>query len=255
MNSATTVTTTPAYSSNMLTDMNKEEFIERIIKKSYDRVCVMSVKPEKEIVRFRHRQLHRDIVVKLFNEDVPACRFLSGIIHENLPEIYDVYDLDDGFAEIEEYVSGMNVGEMLEAGLFKYKTAGEVMRQLCAALSVLHENGFVHRDIKPENVIISDKGPVKLIDFDACRRFSRSKYADTHILGTVGYAPPEQYGITQSDGRSDIYAAGVLFNVMLTGAHPSDKLAPGRAGRIITKCTQINPEQRYQSAEQLANAL
>ncbi len=255
MNSATTVTTTPACSSNTLTDMNKEEFIERIIKKSYDRVCVMSVKPEKEIVRFRHRQLGRDIVVKLFDEDVPACRFLSGVIHENLPEVYDVYDLDDGFAEIEEYVSGMNVGEMLKAELFDYKKASEVMRQVCAALSVLHTNGFVHRDVKPENVIIPEKGPVKLLDFDASRRFSQSKDADTHILGTVGYAPPEQYGVTQSDCRSDIYAAGVMFNVMLTGAHPSDKLAPGRAGRIITKCTQINPEQRYQSAEQLANAL
>ena len=235
--------------------MNREEFIESVIKKTYDRVCVMSVKQGKEILRFRHRRLQRDIVVKFYDEDTPACRFLTGIIHENLPEVYDVYDLDDGFAEIEEYVSGMNVSEMLEAGLFSYKTASEVMRQLCAALSVLHSNGFVHRDVKPENVIISDKGPVKLIDFDACRRFSRNKDWDTHILGTVGYAPPEQYGVTQSDGRSDIYAAGVLFNVMLTGAHPSNKLAPGRAGRIITKCTQINPDQRYQSAEQLAKAL
>ena len=75
--------------------------------------------------------------------------------------------------------------------------------------------------------MISNDGTVKLIDFNASRRVTEGKRSDTVNLGTVGYAPPEQYGVAQSDPRSDIYALGVLLNVMLTGRHPSDRLAPG----------------------------
>ena len=93
-----------------------------------------------------------------------------------------------------------------------------------------------------------------LIDLNAARQISNaSKY--TVIMGTVGYASPEQLGVTQSDARTDIYALGVLLNVMITGKHPSEKMAKGKAGRIVRKCTNVNPDDRYQSAEKLANAL
>ena len=78
---------------------------------------------------------------------------------------------------------------------------------------------------------------------------------DTVILGTVGYASPEQLGVSQSDARTDIYAAGVLLNVMLTGEHPSVRLASGRLGQIVEKCTAISPSHRYSTAEKLAQAL
>ena len=74
-------------------------------------------------------------------------------------------------------------------------------------------------------------------------------------MGTVGYVAPEQLGIFQSDARTDIYAAGVMLNVMLTGEHPSVQLVRGRPGRIVNKCTNINPQNRYQSAQHLANVL
>ena len=72
---------------------------------------------------------------------------------------------------------------------------------------------------------------------------------------TVGYASPEQLGVTQSDARTDIYATGILLNVMLTGKHPTEAFAKGRAGRIIRKCTALNPDDRYQCAEKLSDAL
>ena len=78
---------------------------------------------------------------------------------------------------------------------------------------------------------------------------------DTVIMGTVGYASPEQLGVTQSDARTDIYAAGVLLNVMLTGKHPTEAFARGRIGRIVRKCTALNPADRYQSAEELSAKL
>ncbi len=102
--------------------------------------------------------------------------------------------------------------------------------------------------------MIGKDGRVVLIDLNAARRVS-SATKDTVILGTVGYASPEQLGIAQSDPRSDIYAAGVLLNVMITGKHPSEKIAKGKAGRIVRKCTSINLDQRFDSAERLAAAL
>ena len=102
-----------------------------------------------------------------------------------------------------------------------------------------------------------------LIDFDAARSFSQGrgnagenvKTQDTRILGTVGYAPPEQYGISETDYRADIYAMGVLMNEMLTGVHPSQTLAEGRWGRIISRCTMIQPDKRYNSVTELMEAL
>ena len=234
----------------MTRDVFMTEF-ERI----YATVTVISDREDKKVLRYRHRTLGHDILLKLLPEDVPICRFLCGIKHENLPQIYDMIDVGDGFAVLEEFVPGMNIGDVLETGVYSYKGARKVLMQVCRALSVLHDNGFVHRDIKPDNVIISDDGSVKLVDFDASRSYSVEKNTDTQVLGTIGYAPPEQYGISQSDPRSDIYAVGVLLNVMVTGKHPSLRLANGRAGRIVSRCTQINPDQRFTDVKKLMKAM
>ena len=175
--------------------------------------------------------------------------------HPGLPAVYDVYSLRDGAAVLEEYISGVNVAQVLETGLYAYDGAVAVLRAVCSALCTLHENGYVHRDVKPENVMIGDGGTVKLIDFDACRQFGAKKSRDTSFLGTVGFAPPEQFGVSQSDPRSDIYALGVLLNVMLTGEHPSKKLASGKAEKIILRCTQINPEKRFATVAEFEKKL
>ena len=75
------------------------------------------------------------------------------------------------------------------------------------------------------------------------------------MLGTTGFAAPEQYGLSQTDGRADIYSLGVLLNVMLTGEHPSVRLAPGRLGRVVERCTRVNPEKRYPNILRLMEAL
>ena len=106
----------------------------------------------------------------------------------------------------------------------------------------------------PENVMVDASGRVVLIDFNASRTES-AVCQDTVIMGTVGYASPEQLGLFQTDARTDVYAAGVLYNVLLTGNHPTSGFATGRAGRIIRKCTALNPDDRYQSAMELAAKL
>lgn len=134
------------------------------------------------------------------------------------------------------------------------RRARQITRKLCSALWVLHSMGVVHRDVKPENIIIRGKEAV-LIDFDASRIYKNNNREDTQILGTTGYAAPEQYGLSQSDGRADIYALGILLNIMLTGEHPSRKLAGGRMGRIVQKCTMVSPEKRYKNILHLMEIL
>ena len=138
----------------------------------------------------------------------------------------------------------------------KYRPSGarKVLSGVCCALEALHKRGIVHRDVKPENVMIEKTGRVVLIDFNASRVQSDAN-KDTVIMGTVGYVAPEQLGLSQTDARTDIYSAGVLYNVMLTGQHPSVDMASGKAGRIIRKCTAINPDERYQTAKELGEAL
>ena len=179
---------------------------------------------------------------------------LCGIRCENLPEIYDAIDASDGQIVLEEYIDGITVAQVMEGGRYRYHGAKRVLTCVCQALTVMHHRGLVHRDVKPENVMISSDGRVVLIDFNASRTVSAA-CKDTVIMGTVGYASPEQLGIAQSDARTDIYAAGILLNVMLTGKHPTEVFAKGYAGRVVKKCTALNPDDRYQSAEGLTEAL
>ena len=94
-----------------------------------------------------------------------------------------------------------------------------------------------------------------LIDFDAARLHKPEHETDTLILGTTGFAAPEQYGLSQTDPRSDLYSVGILMNVMLTGQHPSKRLAPGRLGRVVERCTRVNPQRRYPNVLRLMEAL
>lgn len=107
--------------------------------------------------------------------------------------------------------------------------------------------------MKPENVILRGRQAVRT-DFDASR-LKGEHTADTRILGTTGYAAPEQYGIAQTDERADIYSLGVLLNIMLTGRHPSKELTYGRLGQVVQKCTMVTPQKRYRSVLSLMEAL
>ena len=233
--------------------MTREDYICNLFT-AYSLVSVLSCKNGGKVLHLRSKSLNKDLVLRSYPQPVNAYRQLLSVRTSVLPEIYDTIELEDGQIILEEFISGLTVAQVMESG--KYHSAGaiRVMKALCCALSVLHKKGIVHRDIKPENIMVTPEGRVVLLDLNASRQVSAAS-KDTVIMGTVGYASPEQLGITQSDTRTDIYAAGVLFNVMLTGVHPSQKIAGGHCGRIIKKCTAINPDNRYQSAEKLARAL
>ena len=232
--------------------MTREEYINKVFD-AYRLIKVLSDKNGCTVMRLRHKTLDKDIILRSFPQAVKVYEILCGIKQENLPIVYDTVNLEDGQIVIEEFIDGVTVADILETGLYRYIGAKRVIVGVCGALSVLHQRGIIHRDIKPENIIIDKNGRVVLIDFNISRKMS-DNIKDTVIMGTVGYASPE-LGITQSDPRADIYALGVLLNVMLTGKQPCERLAKGKAGKIVSKCTNVNPDQRYQSVENLIDAL
>lgn len=132
-----------------------------------------------------------------------------------------------------------------------------LMKQLCEILKQLHNTtpAIIHRDIKPSNIIISTDGLVKLLDMNAAKWFHAQAGQDTTLIGTVGYAAPEQYGFVASSVQTDIYSVGVLMNVLLTGTFPRNRMAGGLLGDIIAKCIKMEPQERYQDISQVLEAL
>ena len=203
---------------------------------------------------WRHNSSGRWYVLRRFEGGCEAYKKLLGVASPHLPQIYEAASSGGLSAVLEEYVCGDTLAFLLEEGPLPADAARAVARQLCAALWILHSRGVVHRDIKPENVIVRGSEAV-LIDLGAARIYKCGGSGDTQVLGTTGYAAPEQYGLAQSDARADIYSLGVLLNVMLTGRHPSCETAGGHLGRVIQKCTMTSPAKRYADVLHLMRAL
>lgn len=163
-----------------------------------------------------------------------------------IPQIYSVEISDGRTVVCEEYIDGKSLAHTD----LSEKQAVDIMIQLCAALENIHSLGIVHRDIKPSNILLQKDGSIRLIDFEAARFIREDSDKDTRCLGTEGFAPPEQYGFSQTDFRSDIYAAGQTMKTLLgsLSAKPVYK-------KIILRCTSLDPDKRYQSASELKRAL
>lgn len=233
--------------------MTRAEFIDNLTS-TYQVVHMLADKNDCRVLHLRHREIGKDLVLRSFPASIAAYDTLCAFQCDSLPLIYDAITLDDGQIVLEEYIDGVTIADAMVGERYRYNGAKKVLTAVCDALSLLHRHGLVHRDIKPENVMVTPSGRVVLIDLNASRQVSQGG-KDTVIMGTVGYVSPEQLGISQSDARTDIYAVGVLLNVMLTGKHPSEQMVAGHAGRIVRKCTAVNPDERYQSAEKLAQVL
>ena len=230
-----------------------ESFLEAVTTE-YDTLHVLKRSPRGTVSVVRHKKSGTRYVFRRYSGSGEVYRRLLPVLCPHLPQIMEAAEQDGQTAVLEEYVQGDTLAELLMGARLTEREARQVTMQLCQALHVLHSMGAVHRDVKPENVILRGSDAV-LIDFDAARIYKDESESDTQVLGTTGFAAPEQYGIFQSDERADIFSLGVLLNIMLTGKHPSREMAAGKMGRIVHLRTMTAPEQRYQSARALMEVL
>ena len=196
---------------------------------------------------------------------------LKKLSHPNLPSIVDIIDYDDNFLIVMDYIEGNTLEHILkEQGAQKQEDVVDWAIQLCDVLDYLHncKPPIIYRDMKPSNIMLKSDGQVVLIDFGTAREFKKANVADTTCLGTQGFAAPEQFGgMGQTDARTDIYCLGATMYYLVTGHNPSEppyEMYPIRKWNqnlssglesIILKCTQKNPDDRYQSAGELMYAL
>lgn len=196
---------------------------------------------------------------------------LKRFNHPNLPSIIDVIDTDDSFLIVMDYIEGNSLSKAIEtSGAQSQEDVIEWSKQLCDVLGYLHSRKppIIYRDMKPANVMLKPDGNVSLIDFGTAREFKSNSVEDTTCLGTQGYAAPEQYGgHGQTDARTDIYCLGATMYHLITGHNPSmppyemypirqwNPMLSSGLEEIITKCTQRNPNDRYQSCAELLYAL
>lgn len=193
------------------------------------------------------------IMKKIFSQDVPVYKKLMTINNKNVAKIIDLTLIENDFYVIEEYIQGITLNEYIKNnGILDDIKVKNFSLDICNGLDAIHNLSIVHRDINPNNIIINQKEQAVIIDFGISRCEKVDCVNDTQILGTQGYAAPEQYGFSQTTAKSDIYAVGVLINYMKTGCMPNEKVTQGRFGKIVTKCTKIDENNRYNNVNELA---
>ena len=196
---------------------------------------------------------------------------LKKLSHPSLPSIVDVIEDDNTFLIVMDYIQGNPLSKTLEEyGAQSQENVVEWAKQLCDVLGYLHSRKppIIYRDMKPANVMLKPDGSITLIDFGTAREYKSKNIADTTCLGTIGYAAPEQFGgMGQTDARTDIYCLGATLYHLVTGMNPCEppyeikpirQINPALSNgleKIIMKCTQRDPDARYQSCAELMYVL
>ena len=196
---------------------------------------------------------------------------LKRLHHPHLPSIIDVIDQDDTYLILMDYIEGRTLKVLLdEQRALPQKKVVKWAIQLASTLSYLHQQNppIIYRDMKPANIMLKPNDDVVLIDFGTAREYKDDSDGDTTYLGTKGYAAPEQYGgLGQTDARTDVYNLGATIYHLVTGKNPSkppyeirpirqwDPTLSSGLEAIILKCTKPDPNERYQTVEELKFAL
>ncbi len=204
----------------------------------------------------------------IINSLLAEANMVKRLDHPALPRIVDIIDNGETIYIVMDFIEGEPLSKILgDCGPQpEEKVIGWAM-QICDVLSYLHSQKppVIYRDMKPANIMLKPNGNISIIDFGIAREYKEQNPADTTILGTKGYAPPEQY-TGQTDARSDIYALGMTMHHLLTGVDPGNggpckpvrQLNPGLSEgieTIIAKCVEPAAENRYQSCDELLTDL
>ncbi len=170
---------------------------------------------------------------------------------DHVPRILAMGEEDGVLTLVESYISGATLEDLIDRdGPMDPGRVLDLARSLCHILEQLHTRTppVIHRDIKCANLLLDQSGSLWLLDLNAAKPYQPEQSRDTRLIGTQGYAAPEQYGFQSSGPATDLYAVGVVLNRLLTGAMPTEKRADGPLGRVIDRCLKVDPADRYPSA-------
>jgi len=233
----------------MLEDLLKLSYYSEIaiLNKSHGISLVQHIESGRTFVKKEMTIYNRQVFEQLMEHPI------SGI-----PKIFEICEHDGVLTVIEEYISGVNLSEYLDKkGTLSESEVIQIISQLCNILTRLHSfsPAIIHRDIKPSNIMLTDDKRIILIDLNGAKSEIKGQSRDTELIGTHGYAAPEQYGFGSSNIQTDIFSVGKLMVVMLTGDVDGFQKYHGQLKSIIERCLNIDPKNRYKSAQHLKTEL
>jgi serine/threonine protein kinase len=202
------------------------------------------------------------------------AKLLGSLQHQNLPRVYDAFSEQGRSYLVMEYLEGKTLLQILSENDARPIPVAQVVAyalQLCDVLAYLHQQDppIIFRDLKPSNVIVTESGHIYLIDFGIARLFKEGQQQDTALLGSLGYAPPEQHGIAQTNQRSDLYALGATLHCCLTGKDPYSSgyqfvfpsireynpQVPVELDQLVQRLVAMDEQQRPTSAQEVHREL
>jgi serine/threonine protein kinase len=203
---------------------------------------------------------------------VQEAEMLMGLRHKGLPRVSGHFSEGSRHYLVMEYIEGQTLEQRQTAAGGKALPEREVIAwadQICDVLTYLHGRRppIIFRDLKPANIMVTPGGRIKLIDFGIARVFTPGRARDTQVLGTPGFAPPEQYGKAQTDPRADVYALGCTLYQLLTGYDPAstpfalpplNSRNPATSPHVqvaVERATKLDREARFRSAADFQRAL
>lgn len=194
--------------------------------------------------------------LNIYNKSIYEYLKSNPIPHT--PHIYEIYEENFELIVIEEYISGETLEQILESDRkLDDNSIRDIMLQLCHIISEFHgcNPPIIHRDIKPSNVILTPSNEVFLLDFNAAKYQNNTQNEDTTLLGTKGYAAPEQYGFGSSTIQTDIYAIGMLLNTLVNGSFSQYPVLNSAFTEIIQKCVKLDAKERYHDVNSIIKVL
>src|SRR5262245_4556455 len=261
----------------------------------YEIVSLLGAGGMGEVYRARDRRLHREVAIKVLQESMAGGGVMerfqrealaaSALNHPNICAVYDVGEVDGRPFLVMELLEGQTLHDFLQAGPADAPTAVHLGIQIAEALEAAHARAVIHRDIKPANIMISGRRHVKVVDFGLAKRGSLSgpdgsKTFQTLtqtglIMGTPHYMSPEVLLGHPADTRSDLWALGVVLYQMVSGRRPFEGTSavavasavlnesvpplldtvPTGLRAVVARCLSKRPEERFQSATELREAL
>ena len=216
----------------------------------------------KEVYLVRDRRTGAKVILRVTSHDSgdradAEWAILSNLDHPGIPKTFGRLVSKEKSYVAREFIPGQPLDTVVAQGALSPQEVFAYAKKLCDILDYQHRQTppVIHRDIKPQNVILRPDGTIALTDFGIARTFKPGADSDTQYVGTLPYAPPEQYGYAQSSPQTDIYAFGIVLVYLSTGSpnrqNLSEKIKDKRLLALIRRCIAFDPADRFSSVEEV----